>query len=74
MMDCRSGERGSGRVVLVAIAILAGFILGLCGGVLSWLGGMAIPGAVLAGAGSWGGSVLCIIGVMHFVQGTGESR
>lgn len=56
------------RGLQIALVLLAGFVLGICGGVLAWLGGSSVPGAVLVGAGSWAGSVALLLAVLHFAQ------
>lgn len=56
------------RGLQIALVLLAGFVLGICGGVLAWLDSTSVPGAVLVGAGSWAGSVAVFLAVLHFAQ------
>jgi hypothetical protein len=57
------------RGLQVAVVLLAAFVLGLCAGVLSWLGGTSVPAAVLVGCGSFGGIVILILAILHFMRG-----
>lgn len=56
------------RGLQIGLILLAGFVLGICGGVLAWLDSTSVPGAVLVGAGSWAGSVVLLLAVLHFAQ------
>jgi hypothetical protein len=55
------------RALWLAIMLLAASILGTSGGLLSWLGGMNTPNAILAGAGAFAGTLLLGIAVAHFM-------
>lgn len=56
------------RGLQVAVLLLAAFVLGVCAGVLSWLGGMPVAAAVLAGFGAFGGVVLFILAILRFMR------
>jgi hypothetical protein len=56
------------RGIHVAVILVTGFILGIGGGVLSWLGGFSVPLAVLTGFGAFGGACLFILAVLRYVR------
>jgi hypothetical protein len=62
--DPNVGHRG----LQAAVVLLAAFVMGLCAGVLSWLGGMSVAGAVLAGFAASGAVALFILTVLRFIR------
>jgi hypothetical protein len=48
-----------------AIMGLASVLIGVGGGVLSWLGGLNVSNAVLAGAGAFAGALILMITVWN---------
>jgi hypothetical protein len=61
------------RVLWLAIIMIVAAVIGVAGGTLSWLGGASVPNAVLAGAGSFGATVLLLLAIMYFLDGTRPS-
>ncbi|SNT61870.1 hypothetical protein SAMN05216276_10864 [Streptosporangium subroseum] len=55
------------RAIWLAIILLAAVIIGLAGGVLSWLGGATPAGAILFGAGGLAATVLLAITIVNFM-------
>ena len=55
------------RGLWVALIVTAGFFVAFAGGVLAWLGGAAVPLAVLTGAGGFAGFVGLALAVMAFL-------
>lgn len=55
------------RALWAAFTLLTSAVIGMSGGVLSWLGGVSAPNAILAGAGAFAGSVILILTIMHFL-------
>ena len=58
------------RAAWLAIIMLTAAMLGGICGWLSWLGGMNPPNAILSGAGAFGGTVMLIISLFHFITGS----
>lgn len=58
------------RVLWLAIIVFVAMMVGAAGGMLSWLGGANVPNAVLAGAGSFGATVLLMLAIAYFLDGT----
>jgi hypothetical protein len=58
---------GHTRVLWLALSVLFALFLGASGGVLSWLGGMNPPNAVLAGAGAFAGTLALVLAVIHYL-------
>jgi hypothetical protein len=59
------------RGLQAAVVLLTAFVMGLCAGILSWLGGMPVAGAVLTGFASSGTVALFIFAVLRFIR-TGQ--
>ena len=58
------------RALWLAITVLAAGMVGVTAGVLSWLGGMNSPNAILAGGGAFAGTVILGLTVIHFLTHT----
>lgn len=58
------------RALWLAITVLAASMVGTSAGVLSWLGGMNSPNAILAGGGAFAGTVILGLTVIHFLTYT----
>jgi hypothetical protein len=56
------------RATWLAIMALAAAILGIGCGLLSWLGGMNVPNAILAGIGTFGTTLIIMITIRHFIK------
>jgi hypothetical protein len=56
------------RAIWLSIMVLAAVFLGAGGGLLSWAGGMNLANAILAGSGAFGGSLLLMITVKHYLD------
>jgi hypothetical protein len=54
------------RAVWIALALLAALIVGAAAGLLSFIGGVAPPLAVLAGGGAFGATVILILTVLRY--------
>jgi hypothetical protein len=52
----------------LAIMALAATILGIGCGLLSWLGGMNVPNAILAGIGAFGTTLIVMITIRRFTK------
>lgn len=55
------------RALWVAIALLAGVVIGVTAGWLTWLGGVAVSLAVVAGGASFGATVGLVIMLIKYV-------
>jgi hypothetical protein len=54
------------RGLWLAITALSATLIGIAAGVLSWLGGLNPPTAILTGGGAFGGTVLLALAVLRF--------
>ncbi len=60
------------RALWLAIAVIAGAVVGTAGGLLGWAGGMNPPTAILTGGGTFAGTVLFILTVLRFATEPGD--
>jgi len=58
------------RGILLAMAILAGVIIGVSTGVLTWLAKVHVAKAIIAAGAAFAGTVLLIIATAKFIDGT----
>jgi hypothetical protein len=57
------------RAIWLGMILLAAAMLGSVGGLLSWLGGMNVANAILAGAGTFSGAILLMLALFRFLTG-----
>lgn len=51
------------------LIVLTGALFGSAAGILSWLGGVLVPLAILTGGGAFCGTVLLIIALLNYGRG-----
>lgn len=56
------------RAVWVAIAMLTGVVIGVAAGWLTWLGGVAVPLAIVAGGASFGTTLGLVIMLIKYIS------
>jgi hypothetical protein len=56
------------RGIWLAIIMLVALVVGAAGGVISWIGGMHPANAILAGSGTFAGTVFLVIAVIYFLH------
>lgn len=57
------------RAMWMAIISITAAIVAIAGGVLAWLDGASLSGAVMKGACGFAGTVLLLLAVAHFLSG-----
>lgn len=62
------------RAVWIAIMSVVAALIGIGGGVLSWLGGMNVPTAILAGFAAFAGGLMLQVQVFSFATGQASNK
>jgi hypothetical protein len=60
----------STKPIWMAIIVIAAALIGVAGGMLSWLADSSVPSAFLTGGASFGGAVLLMLAVVYFLDDT----
>jgi hypothetical protein len=66
-----SGASAAPRAVWTAIFLLTAALVAAVAGFLAWAGGAEPPHALLTAGGAFGATVLLLIGLAHFLNGSG---
>lgn len=64
-------RRPGQRDVWIAIILLTSCIVGSIAALLAYAGGSKVPTAILTGGGAFGGTVLLLIAIAHYIGGEG---